>query len=521
MVTRVKIAEFGIIQKVLANAVVTFYKPNADGSNSGDKVDIYQDATGTDQTENPQTLDECGQLRVDCYVESDVLASITGINSRTERRLKKIKQNPFEYSLPVTSTNFYFSNISGSNNTAIAAAAQAQASQAAAAASAFNAASSETDAAQSAANAATSEANALAHANNAAQSASEFFYREIVDISAADSPFTPTAGQEGYLFRADATTGNIIVNLSSLAAYGEDMKFSFVKIDGGPNSVTINRGGGNTINDQNSIVLDSKFELNSLLGDQSSGTWLNIVQSSDILNRSITGGKIALATILGENIANLTLTFDKLATSAFATTNQAIQGVANNKLMRPDTTRDAIKAASPFVEKCAHFQYRAPFNSNAGVMAAYTGNFPLTTERIRPINTELMNDIPGLVLNGSILEMPAGTFFFDIEVHNYATNYFRTVLRNLDAATAAEAFLLRGIEGYSRTAGEADPATTPLRGRVVLAAQTDIQLNQAIDSNANAASAGGLGSGSNGFINVADNVNLDNIYTDIKIWQLD
>lgn len=103
--TRVRIAEFGIIQKPLANAVVTFFLTDSEGVNSGVKAVVYQAATGSTTTENPQTLDENGMLRQDCYIDAAIMATITGISSLAERQIKKIKQSPLDFQLPVTSAN--------------------------------------------------------------------------------------------------------------------------------------------------------------------------------------------------------------------------------------------------------------------------------------------------------------------------------------------------------------------------------------------------------------------------------
>lgn len=108
MTARVKIAEFGIINKNFAFAVVTFHTMNDDGSSTGVKATIYQENTGTGTRENPQTLDADGKLSADCYVESAVVAAITGINERTERLIKKIQQNPLEFQLPITNGVFNF-----------------------------------------------------------------------------------------------------------------------------------------------------------------------------------------------------------------------------------------------------------------------------------------------------------------------------------------------------------------------------------------------------------------------------
>ena len=67
---RVKIAEFGIIQKGLANAVVTIYEADDSGVSTRTKATLYQAATGTASRENPQTLTADGKLANDCYVET-------------------------------------------------------------------------------------------------------------------------------------------------------------------------------------------------------------------------------------------------------------------------------------------------------------------------------------------------------------------------------------------------------------------------------------------------------------------
>ena len=160
MVVRVKIADFGIIQKSISNAVVTFYTTNEDGSSTGTKATIYQESTGTASRENPQTLTDDGKLSSDCYVEEGVVATISGINDRTERSLKKIRQNPIEYQLPATSAS-----LSGK---AAVFASNAESSAAAAAASevqtGLDAAATAADAIATAADVISTNADALATA---------------------------------------------------------------------------------------------------------------------------------------------------------------------------------------------------------------------------------------------------------------------------------------------------------------------------------------------------------------------
>ena len=136
---RVKIADFGVIQKNLAGATVTVFLSNADGSNTGTLAPLYEASSGSAQRNNPQVLDENGNLDVDCYVEASVMCEITNLPGLAERQLKKIRQNPLDYALPVTSTNFESANVVGATADAEAAAAAALVSQTAAAASASTA----------------------------------------------------------------------------------------------------------------------------------------------------------------------------------------------------------------------------------------------------------------------------------------------------------------------------------------------------------------------------------------------
>lgn len=133
-------------------------------------------------------------------------------------------------------------------------------------------------------------ANAAAAA--AASSAAEGLYNEVITIAFADSPYVPSVAQEGTLFRCDTSGGNIVVNLSTLATYGEDMKFAFVKTTGDANTITVNRGGSNTIDAGTSKVLDTQFVVTVLVGDSATGAWISCVQSQSIADDSVTFAKM-------------------------------------------------------------------------------------------------------------------------------------------------------------------------------------------------------------------------------------
>ncbi len=139
MGSRVPIAEFGIIQKVLAGASVAVYESDDSGASTGVLATLYQAANGTPTRGNPQVLDENGQLEAACYVDTLVVGSISGITEATERSIRKIRVNPIDYPLHVTSAQIATAVIADSIDAAVAAAASAVAalaSQVAAAASA-------------------------------------------------------------------------------------------------------------------------------------------------------------------------------------------------------------------------------------------------------------------------------------------------------------------------------------------------------------------------------------------------
>lgn len=169
----------------------------------------------------------------------------------------------------------------------------AAASAAAAAASASSASTSATTATTQAGIATTQASNASASAASAAASAAEGLYNDVITITFANSPYVPSAAQEGTLFRVDTSGGNVVINLSTLATYAEDMKFAFCKVTGDVNTITINRGGSDTIDGGTSKVLDTQYVINVLVGDEATGTWLTAVQNAPVADGSVTNAKLA------------------------------------------------------------------------------------------------------------------------------------------------------------------------------------------------------------------------------------
>jgi len=99
-------------------------------------------------------------------------------------------------------------------------------------------------------------------------------YNQIVTLTFADSPFIPSLAQEGALFRIDTAAGNVVVNLAALSVNAQDNKYSFVKITGDANTVTINRGGTDTFDDAlTSLTLSSQQFLTDIIGQLTSGVW--------------------------------------------------------------------------------------------------------------------------------------------------------------------------------------------------------------------------------------------------------
>jgi len=138
------------------------------------------------------------------------------------------------------------------------------------------------------------------HAQQAATSAAAAsaalasgLYERIIDLTSANSPYVPLIADEGTLYRIDTTSGAVVINLSALSTYNQNVKFAFVKVNSSANNVTINRGGTNTINGANSITLSTQYETHALIGELSSGAWLDVVQSTGIADGAVTTAKIA------------------------------------------------------------------------------------------------------------------------------------------------------------------------------------------------------------------------------------
>lgn len=137
---------------------------------------------------------------------------------------------------------------------AAASAVDAAESAAAAEASADAAADSALAADASADAAAVSENNAQASASLAASTLASAMWRDIVRLTQANSPYTVSSTDNGKLLVCDTTSGAIVINLETIASLLEPFNLS-IKWEAGAGSVTINRGGTDTIDGATSFAL--------------------------------------------------------------------------------------------------------------------------------------------------------------------------------------------------------------------------------------------------------------------------
>ena len=121
-----------------------------------------------------------------------------------------------------------------------------------------NASTSASNAATSEGNAATSESNAAASAAAAAAAVSSVAWRDVSYKTFSDTPIAITSTDNGVLFNVDCTSGNVVINLPSIAGLTLTNPFAVgvVKTDSSANTVTINRNGADVINGAASFVLD-------------------------------------------------------------------------------------------------------------------------------------------------------------------------------------------------------------------------------------------------------------------------
>jgi len=89
-------------------------------------------------------------------------------------------------------------------------------------------------------------------AKAAAAAAASNLFNTVTTLTNADSPYTveadPLVSEDGTMFICDMSAGDITINLPSIAAVGEGVRYGFLRV-GASNVLTLVRNGTDTIND--------------------------------------------------------------------------------------------------------------------------------------------------------------------------------------------------------------------------------------------------------------------------------
>lgn len=98
------------------------------------------------------------------------------------------------------------------------------------------------------------EYSAKKYAQDAAAALASAYFRDVVYITSASSPYTVAQGDNGKLLDIDSSGGAITINLPTIA--GLSLPFNIaMKLTIASGAVTINRGGSDTINGGTSVTL--------------------------------------------------------------------------------------------------------------------------------------------------------------------------------------------------------------------------------------------------------------------------
>jgi len=77
---RTAIQDFATANKIYSGATVTFYEEEL-GAKTNVKASLFSGITGSEQLSNPQILDGFGKFRVPVYIETSVIAEVTGFGN--------------------------------------------------------------------------------------------------------------------------------------------------------------------------------------------------------------------------------------------------------------------------------------------------------------------------------------------------------------------------------------------------------------------------------------------------------
>lgn len=104
-----------------------------------------------------------------------------------------------------------------------------------------------------------------------------YVFPDLKSIDNADSPYTTTQNEEIIL--ADATSGNITINLPAVSGLKDSKRYTIIKTDSSANTVTVDGNSGETINGILTRVLDIQYEVLSIVRDGTN--WLVTSKSKD------------------------------------------------------------------------------------------------------------------------------------------------------------------------------------------------------------------------------------------------
>lgn len=395
---RTRIAEFGIIQKGLAFGTVAIYLTDTNGESTGVLAPLYQAATGSEERANPQMLDENGKLANDCWVEGTVMAEIRDISETTERSLKKIRMNPMQYPLPITSAGAF-----------AAASAAAVAAAATATAAATTASTQATNAATQAATATAQAATATTQATNAAASAAQALAAQVgmkrkVPVRAATTGALPSSNYSNGASGVGATI--------TAAANGA---WSSANSDG----VSIGLNDGLLVKNEGTALRNGLYILTQvgsagtpwiLTRQTDSDTWAEIAAAvvtvmeganhadQDFLCTSnLTGGTMGTTAVTWQaynqviadgavstaaKVANGILTYAKMAAAAFATTALELYNGTANLIVNAATLKLFSEAYLPRKVYSASIAAAANHDITGIFRAGYNYQIKITGMRI-------------------------------------------------------------------------------------------------------------------------------------------
>lgn len=78
---RIAVQDFSTANKLYVGAKVSFYELDMSGNKTNTLATLYADLTSTTQIANPQTLDSYGKFKLPVYIDTAVIATVTGLQN--------------------------------------------------------------------------------------------------------------------------------------------------------------------------------------------------------------------------------------------------------------------------------------------------------------------------------------------------------------------------------------------------------------------------------------------------------